>query len=149
MPEEGVPLTKKENLLKTDEIIKLVALFARLGVNKIRFTGGEPLVRSDCIDIIRETKKINGIQTIAMTTNGILLPRKALELKEAGLTHLNISLDTLQEKKFEFISKRRGWNKVMDGIKMASELNFKPLKVKKIFFELFLFNSVVLRSTVC
>ena len=67
-----------------------------------------------------------------MTTNGILLPRKIFELKEAGLTHLNISLDTLQEKKFEFISKRRGWNKVMEGIKLARELNFKPLKVIKL-----------------
>jgi molybdenum cofactor biosynthesis enzyme MoaA len=86
------------------------------------------LVRSDCVDLIRETKKI-GIQTISMTTNGILLPRKIVELKEAGLTHLNISLDTLQEKKFEFISKRKGWNKVMEGIKLARELNFKPLKI--------------------
>lgn len=128
MPEEGVQLSKKDNLLKSDEIIRLISLFARLGVNKIRFTGGEPLVRSDCVDLIRETKKI-GIQTISMTTNGILLPRKIVELKEAGLTHLNISLDTLQEKKFEFISKRKGWNKVMEGIKLARELNFKPLKI--------------------
>lgn len=93
------------------------------------YKGGEPLVRKDCVEIVREIGKIKGINAIAMTTNGILLPRKIKDLKEAGLTHLNISLDTLHEKKFEFISKRRGWNKVMEGIQMAMELNFQPLKV--------------------
>ena len=95
----------------------------------MRFTGGEPLVRKDALDIIREIGKLQGLKTIAMTTNGILLTRKLPELKQAGLNLLNISLDTLHEKKFEFIAKRKGWSKVMDGINLAMELGYNPLKI--------------------
>ena len=129
MPEEGVKLTNNEKLLSGSEIVRLVGFFARLGVNKVRFTGGEPLIRKDCVDIIKEVGKINEIKKIAMTTNGILLSKKANDLKNAGLNQLNVSLDTLEEKKFEFIAKRKGWSKVMGGIEMALKLGFSPLKV--------------------
>jgi molybdenum cofactor biosynthesis protein A len=129
MPEEGVKLTQNNNLLTSDEIIRLIKLFSKLGVDKVRFTGGEPLVRKDCLDIISQVNKIDTIKTIAMTTNGILLNKKLNDLKENGLNLLNISLDTLIEKKFEFITKRKGWSRVMDGIRLALELDYKPLKI--------------------
>jgi molybdenum cofactor biosynthesis enzyme MoaA len=129
MPEEGVKLTQNEKLLTGSEIVTLVGMFARLGVNKVRFTGGEPLVRKDCLDIIRECGKIESINKIAMTTNGIVLAKKLSDLKAAGLNQLNISLDTLEEKKFEFIAKRKGWSRVMHSIEEALRMDFTPLKV--------------------
>lgn len=129
MPEEGVPLTANEKLLTADEIVKLVRFFANLGVNKVRFTGGEPLVRKDCVDIVRQVGQIESIKKIGMTSNGIVLSRKINELKEAGLNQLNISLDTLEEKKFEFVTKRKGWSKVMKSIDSALDLGFSPLKI--------------------
>jgi len=72
MPEEGVPLTPKNDLLQAHEIVKLVRLFVENGVNKVRFTGGEPLVRKDCVEIVREVGKIEGLKKIAITTNGKL-----------------------------------------------------------------------------
>ncbi|CAF0893630.1 unnamed protein product [Brachionus calyciflorus] len=129
MPEEGVKLTPNEKLLTGSEIVNLINFFARLGVNKVRFTGGEPLVRKDCVDIIREVGKIEGIKKIAMTSNGIVLSKKIKDLKEAGLNQLNISLDTLEEKKFEFVAKRKGWSKVMNSIQAAIDLDYSPLKI--------------------
>jgi molybdenum cofactor biosynthesis enzyme MoaA len=133
MPEEGVKLTHNDKLLTGSEIVKLVGYFVKLGVNKIRFTGGEPLVRRDCVDIIKEVGRIEGLQKIAMTTNGLLLARKINDLKLAGLTQINVSLDTLEEKKFEFIAKRKGWSRVMESIERALDLGYAPLKVTKSF----------------
>lgn len=129
MPEEGVPLKPTSDLLTSDEIIRLIKLFVSLGVNKVRFTGGEPLVRKDLLEIVVECGKIQGLDKIAMTTNGIALARKAKLLKAAGMLQLNISLDTLEEKKFEFIAKRKGFGHVMNSIATCLELGFKPLKV--------------------
>lgn len=129
MPEEGVKLSPNEKLLTRAEIVRLVEFFVRLGVDKVRFTGGEPLVRKECVDIIRDVGRIDGLKKIAMTTNGITLSRKLADLKEAGLNQINISLDTLEEKKFEFIAKRKGWHKVMESIENALKMGFSPLKV--------------------
>lgn len=130
MPEEGVPLKPNSDLLTASEIIKLVKLFVGNGVNKVRFTGGEPLVRKDCVDIIKEIGKMKKLQKIGITTNGIVLDRKLVDLQNAGLNQLNISLDTLQEKKFQFITKRNGFSKVMRSIDSALNAGFKPLKVR-------------------
>ena len=134
MPEEGVQLTERDKLLTRSELVRLIELFAKYGVDKLRFTGGEPLVRKDCIEIIRDAKQIDGIKTISITTNGILLSRKIKDLKEAGLSGLNISLDTLEPKKFEFITKRNGWPQVMKGIESAINEGFSPLKVRHLTF---------------
>jgi molybdenum cofactor biosynthesis enzyme MoaA len=136
MPEEGVKLTKNDKLLTSSEIVSLVNMFTKFGVTKVRFTGGEPLVRKDCVDIIREVGKIEKIKNIAMTTNGILLSKRLSDLKQAGLNQLNISLDTLQEKKFEFIAKRKGWSRVVDSIHHALDIGYSPVKVS-ITFDLF------------
>ncbi|KAM4771440.1 molybdenum cofactor biosynthesis protein 1 isoform 2-T2 [Rhinophrynus dorsalis] len=129
MPEEGVKLTPKTELLTTQEILTLARLFVQEGVDKIRLTGGEPLIRPDVVDIVAQLRKLDGLKTIALTTNGINLARQLPKLKEAGLDVLNISLDTLVPAKFEFIVRRKGFHKVMDGINKAIELGYNPVKV--------------------
>ncbi|KAL4237321.1 Molybdenum cofactor synthesis protein 1 [Mactra antiquata] len=131
MPEEGVELTTKEKLLSTDEILQLSELFVREGITKIRLTGGEPLVRKDLVNIIGGMNELRslGLQSIAMTTNGVTLKRKLPDLRKAGLDLLNVSLDTLIPAKFEFITRRKGWDRVMSGIDAAIEHGYNPVKV--------------------
>ncbi|XP_074023970.1 molybdenum cofactor biosynthesis protein 1 isoform X1 [Numenius arquata] len=129
MPEEGVQLTPKSELLTAQEIISLARLFVKEGVEKIRLTGGEPLIRADVVDIVGQLYKLEGLKTIAVTTNGINLARLLPWLKEAGLNAINISLDTLVPAKFEFIVRRKGFHKVMEGIHKATELGYRPVKV--------------------
>jgi molybdenum cofactor biosynthesis enzyme MoaA len=114
MPEEGVQLTPNEKLLNKSELFKLIRVFTKAGVNKIRLTGGEPTVRRDLVEIIKDIKSIPQIKSIGMTTNGIVLKNKLKFLKEAGLDSLNISLDTLIEAKFTFITRRLGFQKVLE-----------------------------------
>ena len=131
MPEEGVELTTKEKLLSTEEIIALSEMFVKQGVTKIKLTGGEPLVRRDLEDIIRQLNglKAHGLEKIGITTNGVVLARKLPALHAAGLDQINVSLDTLVPAKFEFVTRRKGWNKVMEGIDRALELNYDPVKI--------------------
>ncbi|XP_015343173.1 molybdenum cofactor biosynthesis protein 1 isoform X2 [Marmota marmota marmota] len=129
MPEEGVPLTPKADLLTTEEILTLARLFVKEGVDKIRLTGGEPLIRPDVVDIVAKLHRLEGLKTIGVTTNGINLARLLPALQKAGLTAINISLDTLVPAKFEFIVRRKGFHKVMEGIHKAIELGYSPVKV--------------------
>ena len=114
MPDEGIDLTHNEHLLTRSELIKLVKLFSKAGVDKIRLTGGEPTIRKDLIDIIGEIRSIPQIKLIGMTTNGLVLKNKLNSLKEAGLDNINISLDTLVEAKFNFITRRLGFQRVLE-----------------------------------
>ncbi|XP_046496174.1 molybdenum cofactor biosynthesis protein 1 isoform X1 [Equus quagga] len=129
MPEEGVPLTPKAKLLTTEEILTLARLFVKEGVDKIRLTGGEPLIRPDVVDIVAQLHRLEGLRTIGVTTNGINLARLLPSLQKAGLSAINISLDTLVPAKFEFIVRRKGFHKVMEGIHKAIELGYNPVKV--------------------
>ncbi|KAL3048921.1 hypothetical protein OYC64_008411 [Pagothenia borchgrevinki] len=129
MPEEGVKLTPRGQLLSTSEILTLARLFVQEGVEKIRLTGGEPLIRPDILDIIAELRKLEGLKTIAVTTNGMNLARLLPKLKDTGLDLINISLDTLVPAKFEFIVRRKGFHKVMEGIDKAIEMGYNPVKV--------------------
>ncbi|XP_059966909.1 molybdenum cofactor biosynthesis protein 1 isoform X1 [Mesoplodon densirostris] len=129
MPEEGVPLTPKADLLTTEEIRTLARLFVKEGVDKIRLTGGEPLIRPDVVDIVAQLHQLEGLRTIGITTNGINLARLLPQLQKAGLSTINISLDTLVPAKFEFIVRRKGFRKVMEGIHKAIELGYSPVKV--------------------
>ncbi|XP_057607941.1 molybdenum cofactor biosynthesis protein 1 isoform X3 [Chionomys nivalis] len=129
MPEEGVSLTPKADLLTTEEILTLARLFVKEGVDKIRLTGGEPLIRPDVVDIVAQLHRLEGLRTIGVTTNGINLARLLPQLQQAGLNAVNISLDTLVPAKFEFIVRRKGFHKVMEGIHRAIELGYKPVKV--------------------
>ncbi|XP_054936183.1 molybdenum cofactor biosynthesis protein 1 isoform X2 [Physeter macrocephalus] len=129
MPEEGVPLTPKADLLTTEEILTLARLFVKEGVDKIRLTGGEPLIRPDVVDIVAQLHQLEGLRTLGITTNGINLARLLPQLQKAGLSTINISLDTLVPAKFEFIVRRKGFRKVMEGIHKAIELGYSPVKV--------------------
>ncbi|CAG8641497.1 10801_t:CDS:2, partial [Funneliformis mosseae] len=131
MPAEGVDLTPVHNLLSTEEIIRISQLFVSQGVNKIRLTGGEPTVRKDIVELIGELGKLKpqGLQTIAMTSNGIALKRKLPKLVENGLNSLNISMDTLDPYKFELISRRKGLDRVLETIDQGIALGIRPMKV--------------------
>ena len=129
MPEQGIDLTPNENLLSRTELSRLVRLFAALGVTKVRLTGGEPLVYKEIVSVCQDIRSIPQITQLGITTNGILLPRKIVELKAAGVTSLNISLDTLDESKFMLIARRNGLGKVIDSIAMAESLGYSPVKV--------------------
>lgn len=129
MPEQGIDLTPNENLLSSEEILRLVRVFAALGTTKVRLTGGEPLVRKDVVHLCQAIKQIDGISRLAITTNGILLPRMINDLHAAGVNALNISLDTFDESKYILITRRNGLAKVVDSIKLAESLGYNPVKV--------------------
>ncbi|XP_051880297.1 molybdenum cofactor biosynthesis protein 1 isoform X2 [Pristis pectinata] len=129
MPQDGVKLTPRTQLLTTEEIVTLAGLFVREGVDKIRLTGGEPLIRPDVVEIVARLHQLENLKTLAVTTNGINLAKLLPSLKEAGLNLLNVSLDTLVPAKFEFITRRRGFHKVIEGIDKAIDLGYNPVKV--------------------
>lgn len=129
MPAEGVELTPNSHLLSQDEIIRLANLFVSSGVTKIRLTGGEPTVRKDIDEICSRISKLDGLKSLAITTNGITLANKLPRLKECGLNLLNISLDTLVPAKFEFLTRRKGHERVLKSIDTAIELGYSPVKV--------------------
>lgn len=131
MPEEGVELTPSANLLTNEEILRLAQLFVKAGVKKIRLTGGEPTVRKGVLDIIGGLNELRslGLTSIAMTSNGIALHRRLPTFIDNGLTHLNLSLDTLDPFKFEFMTKRRGHEAVLKTLDSA--LSSKKLQAVK------------------
>ncbi len=129
MPAEGVPLKAHAEILTFEEIERIAALFVRAGVTKIRLTGGEPLVRKDVEEVVRRIGRIPGLRTFAMTTNGLLIPKKLPALHAAGVNLLNISLDTLQADRFATITRREGFEVVLRAIDMAIEYGYQPVKV--------------------
>ncbi|XP_060668482.1 GTP 3',8-cyclase, mitochondrial [Ziziphus jujuba] len=129
MPAEGVDLTPSPKLLSQNEIVRIASLFTSSGVDKIRLTGGEPTIRNDIEDICLRLSNLKGLKKLAITTNGITLGRKLPRLKECGLTSLNISLDTLVPAKFEFMTRRKGHQRVIESINAALDLGYNPVKV--------------------
>jgi cyclic pyranopterin phosphate synthase len=132
MPEEGVKSLSHDEILRFEDTIKIVKVAATLGINKIRYTGGEPLVMKDIDKLIYETSKIKGIGDIAITTNGILLSDMAEDLKKAGLKRVNISLDTLNSEKFRSITRIGDLDKVMEGIYKCLSLGLQPVKINTV-----------------
>tara|TARA_B100000929_G_scaffold114499_1_gene90823 strand:- start:3347 stop:4387 length:1041 start_codon:yes stop_codon:yes gene_type:complete len=129
MPEEGIPFKDKEKLITTKEIFKLIRIMTDMGVSKIRFTGGEPLLREDIPDLIHYASEISTVDSVNLTTNGLLLPAYLESLEQAGLTGINISLDTLNTEKFKAITRRNGLDKVIEGLDMAIKSNIGSIKV--------------------
>ena len=129
MPAEGVPLKKHSEILSFDEIAEIVRIGAELGLKKIRLTGGEPLVRKDLPTLVKMIAAIDGIEEIALTTNGIFLPQLAKPLKAAGLNRVNISLDTLDAEKFSKITRGGDLYDVLKGIDAAIEAGLTPVKI--------------------
>ncbi|MFK7778373.1 MAG: radical SAM protein, partial [Gimesia sp.] len=129
MPAENVQFMHRSKIMSFEEIVKFVRLVVPLGVNKIRLTGGEPLVRKGIPDLVKLLAEIPGIEDIGITTNGILLPKYAQQLYDAGLRRINISLDALNAKKFQEITLRDEYDKVIEGIQSAHAAGFKPIKI--------------------
>jgi GTP 3',8-cyclase len=132
MPEEGVKFEPRENILSFEEIERVARVAVTLGIRKLRITGGEPLVRKDLPKLIAKLAAIPGIEDIAMTTNGVLLAQHAQALYDAGLRRLNVHLDTLDRARFERITRRDDFGKVMDGIDTAQRLGFGPIKINAV-----------------
>ena len=129
MPEHGVAAVAHEEILSYEEILRLVKVFAGLGIRKIKLTGGEPLMRRNVAHLVRELKKIPGIEQVTLTTNGILLAEMMEELAEAGIDGINLSLDTLNPQVFEKIARRNSFEKVMEGFQAALKYSKIPLKI--------------------
>ncbi len=129
MPEEGVSLKDHKEILSFEEITDVVNTGVKLGISKIRLTGGEPLVRKDISELIRMIKAIDGIDDIGLTTNGTLLPKMAEELWNAGLRRLNISLDTVNREKYREITRTDRLDAVLEGIEIAKKTGFDPIKI--------------------
>lgn len=125
MSEEGIENISHEEILSYDEIIRICKVVANLGIKKIKITGGEPLVRKDIINLIKEIKLIDGIEEVTITTNGVLLYDVAEELYEAGIDAVNISLDTLDRKKFFNITRRDKFENVFKAIDKLIDLNVR------------------------
>ncbi|MEG0504241.1 MAG: radical SAM protein, partial [Raoultibacter sp.] len=132
MPDEGVEQMGHDEVLRIEEIERAVRVAAKMGITRVRLTGGEPLVRKGVVDLIRAIKDTPGIENVAMTTNGVLLPRMAKELKEAGLSRVNISLDTLDADQFTMITRRGKLEDTLAGIDAALDVGFDPVKINAV-----------------
>ena len=132
MPDNDVQFKPREELLSFEEIARFARVASRLGVDRLRITGGEPLVREDLPTLIRRLGDIPGIRDIALTTNGILLDKYAESLKAAGLQRVNISLDTMHESTFRQIARRDGLDRVLDGIAAAQRVGFEKIRLNAI-----------------
>lgn len=135
MPEQGIEKMEHEDILRFEDITKIVKAAASLGIKKIRYTGGEPLVMRDIDKLIYQTARIEGINDIALTTNGILLGDMAEDLKKAGLKRVNISLDTLDRNKFKKITRVGDLNKVLESIDKCISLGLNPVKINTVLMK--------------
>jgi cyclic pyranopterin phosphate synthase len=131
MPENPEFLPRKL-LLSFEEIERFVRIVAPLGIDKIRLTGGEPLVRRDLPVLVEKLARVPGIRDIGLTTNGILLASLARPLWSAGLRRINVSLDTMDPKRFEQLTRRTGFEQVIEGILAAKEAGFDPVKINAV-----------------
>jgi GTP 3',8-cyclase len=129
MPEEGVHWLKPGDILSFEEIVDVVKSATGMGINKIRLTGGEPLVRRDIVQLVGMIAGIRDIKDLSLTTNGILLGEMAGDLKKAGLMRVNVSLDTLDPVKFNSITRGGNIRKVFSGIEAAIEAGLDPVKI--------------------
>ena len=131
MPAEGVKPIPHDDILRYEEILRIVKAAAELGMDRIRLTGGEPLVRAGIVDFVKLISGLD-IKDLAMTTNGILLSRYARELKEAGLSRVNISLDTLKHEKFAAVTRGDKLSEVLEGIEAARSVGLNPVKINMV-----------------
>jgi cyclic pyranopterin phosphate synthase len=133
MPEEGLQWLDSDRILEFDEIERLVRIAVELGIKEVRLTGGEPTLRPGLASLIRELSKIPGIESLSLTTNGFLLKRLARDLAEAGLTRINVSLDTLDHDKFHQITRRPFLSQVLAGLEeLEQHPAVRPIKVNAV-----------------
>ena len=132
MPEDGICKKTHEEMLTEDEIIMAVEAAASLGIRKLRITGGEPLVKKNIVSICRRAAAVPGIREVCITTNGTLLPALAKPLREAGVSRVNISLDTLDPEKFRYISRVGELEQAVAGIRAALDAGFEKVKLNTV-----------------
>lgn len=132
MPATGMIFQPREELLTDEELLRAVGLAAKIGFTKLRLTGGEPTIRPHLTELIREMKRFPGIEEISMTTNALLLSRKAAEYKEAGLDRINVSLDTLDPVKFKFMTRGGRLDLVWAGLEAAEAVGLTPIKLNAV-----------------
>jgi GTP 3',8-cyclase len=131
MPED-MTFRPNADLMQDDELIRLVQLFTGLGFDKFRLTGGEPTVRAHVVDLVRQIAATPGVRSLSMTTNGVLLGKLAVPLKQAGLQRVNISLDTLNPQKFKRLTRWGSFDQVWQGIEAAEKAGLAPLKINAV-----------------
>jgi cyclic pyranopterin phosphate synthase len=131
-PKEGISLQGHEDILRYEEIIRVIDLAVRMGLIKVRITGGEPLVRRGFVEFIAALRTIAGLQDISLTTNGILLEDFAEQIFEAGIRRINISLDSLNRDKYYHITRGGDLDRVLRGIARAEEIGFDPIKINTV-----------------
>ena len=129
MPPEGISLLDHREVLTLEEIERIASAAARMGISRIRITGGEPLVRKGVIELAGDLLKLPGIEDVSLTTNGILLTEHAAALRRAGMRRINISLDTLDAEKYKRITRGGDIQRVLDGISAARREGFSPIKI--------------------
>lgn len=129
MPEEGSPIAPKDELLTAGELLQIVRIAVRAGIRKVRLTGGEPLVRKDLVEIVRGIGEVPGVEDLSLTTNGFLLKELAAPLASAGLSRINVSVDTLRPDRFKEIARRGNIDAVFEGIDAARSAGISPIKV--------------------
>lgn len=132
MPEEGVSALGHDDILRIEEIEAIVRVATRIGIRSVRLTGGEPLVRKGVVDLVASLNAMEGIENISLTTNGVLLPEMASDLKQAGLSRVNISLDTLDPQQFTEITRVGKLDSTLRGIDAALETGFNPVKINAV-----------------
>jgi cyclic pyranopterin phosphate synthase len=142
MPPEGIKLKSHDEILSFEEITNIVSVFAKLGVKKIRLTGGEPLVRRGIVDLVKKISDIEGINEITLTTNGLLLKKYATKLKEAGLDRVNISIDSLDKEKYSLITCGSSLKDVFEGIEEAKKVGLEPIKLNTVLVKDFNDNEI-------
>ncbi|MHC4144984.1 MAG: GTP 3',8-cyclase MoaA [Planctomycetota bacterium] len=134
-PLGGCDLIDHEKILTFEEIRRIVRLFVKCGIRKVRLTGGEPLVRKDIVELVRELAGIDGIEQLALTTNGVLLEPMAGQLKEAGLQRVNISVDSAQRQSYKHITRYDLLPEVTKGIHKAIEVGFTAVKINAVILK--------------
>ncbi len=132
MPEEGIKKIDHYDILSLEEIARLIKIASSLGIRKVRLTGGEPLIRKNIVQMVSDIAGLSGIDDLALTTNGILFPDMAEELKQAGLNRVNFSMDTMVGEKFKYITRGGNLEKVSGAVFQALELGMEPVKINTV-----------------
>ena len=132
MPADNVEFMDRSNLLSFEEIQRVAQIVSRMGINRLRLTGGEPLMRKNLPVLIKMLNEVDGIDDIAMTTNAYFLKDQAQSLKDAGLKRLNVSLDALDPEKFRDVNRRDCLQSVLDGLETARKVGFKSIKINAV-----------------
>jgi cyclic pyranopterin phosphate synthase len=129
---EEMTFLPKQQILSLEELRDVAAAFVALGVNKIRLTGGEPLIRQDILKLVGSLSRLSGLHELTMTSNGIMLPTMAQSLKEAGLSRINISIDSLRAERFKTLTRVGNLDQVLAGIQAATEAKFQRVKLNAV-----------------